>query len=282
MELEIPPEATERTPASRMSASLACTRLAYRRLFSGKKQVLAAAVLLLPVVILIVGAIATRITGSPPPDELFFHGILNRYYLSLALILVSIPFALSLTSSDIEDGTASYLFITLLPRWQIALTNVAVAVVVLSSEVILSILTSRLVWRMGTGELPLAVDFRVAIRYSGIALLGMTIFLSFFSFCGYAFRRPVAFSIGAAILWEGMLTVMPVKLAAYTTTNNLRALARHAILEGREGRLFQYVQNYNFPTYARASLTLSTLLGVWLLALAIVVMNRDAAGREAR
>lgn len=264
-------------------AAPACACLALRRLFTGRRQIAAAVLLALPVLIaLVVSMVGGGAFENPERAERVFHMLMCRYVLYLMIMLVCLIFALSFSSGDIEDGTAGYLFLTAMPRWLIALIHVVVSAVVLSVLVSASILAARAAWRLGAGNAFTADDLRLCFRYSVVAAFGVGAYLSFFTFCGYAFRRPVAWSIGAVILWEFVLTHMPVKIAVFTVTNNLRALVIHGILEGKGTYLIKYARNhYAFPDYTQAALTLSIVVAVWLAAAMVAVMNRNIEGRQA-
>jgi hypothetical protein len=266
---------------SAILASAACARLAFRRLFAGKRQVAAMILMSFPVILTLIVALVFRMSM----DEYFrndalFHGVTNKYVFHLMIAMISLIFGLSLSYGDIEDGTAGYLFLTRLPRWWIALINVMVSTVTLTALTFLCILSTRAAWRMGSLEPFSLSDAALSFEYTVIAAFGYTAYLGFFAFCGYAFRHCIAVSIGCVIFWEFIVTHLPFKLAAFTTTNNLRGLILYAILDGKRGRLYRYVRNYDFPDYAQASWWITMLIALWLACMMIAAMRRDIEGRE--
>lgn len=256
-------------------ANGACAELALRRMATGRRSVAAILLLALPVLL---AAVSASLAGESPSESVF-HALMYRYVLYLLPILLGIVFALALSHADREEGTAAYLYLSLLPRWRIALTHLAVSAVVLSAATTISILASRLVWKLGTGASFDGTDGMRMLLLGGFASVGIAAHLAFFSFCGYFFRRPLPVAIGAAVLWEVIVTHLPMKLAAFTVTNNLRALMLHGILDGERGILFRYVRNYDFPDYAQASWTLCALLGFWSAAMMVAAMNRNVEGK---
>jgi hypothetical protein len=93
-------------------------------------------------------------------------------------------------------------------------------------------------------------------------------------------------AMAAAILpvffWELMVTWWRIKFAAWTVTNNLRALFRPLVLDGQSGFLYRYVRNFELHEYGEAALFLSILTGLFLAAAMAAIMNRSIEGREAR
>ncbi|MFN3484091.1 MAG: hypothetical protein ACK44W_01190, partial [Planctomycetota bacterium] len=116
-------------------------------------------------------------------------------------------------------------------------------------------------------------------------MAGLIIALGYAMACGFAFRHPRAAmmaAVGPIFFWELLVTWWPMKFAAYTVTNNVRALLKTLLFEGRPGRIFKYVRNFELPEYSEAALFVSALAGLALAAAMVAAMNRSIEGREAR
>ena len=114
---------------------------------------------------------------------------------------------------------------------------------------------------------------------AGVAVL---VSMSFYVTCGMAFRRPLVVSVLATFLWELLMSQMPLQFAAYTVTNNIRALMLNLVFEGDPGRWFRLIKNFELPEYGQAAMFLSTLAAIFMATAMIAAMNRSIEGREAR
>lgn len=254
------------------NATTALITFTMRRVFSGKRIVAAAIVLAVPPLVALLLALF-RIPG-------IFDPLMNQLMLHLSLILTAMIYGVALTSSEIEDGTAGYLMLSASPRWLIAIAHVLVTGAILgilaTAGIALSYLAASLS-PMGVGErAPFAI-----LANGFVAWIGLTTFLSFFVFCGYAFKRSVAVSVASVLVWEFLVTAMPIKLAAFTVTLNLRVLWLHLALNGQRGSHFRSAAGYDLPTYVDASMFVSVTAALFLTLSMIAVMNRSIAGREA-
>lgn len=258
-------------------AIFACARLTLRRIFSVKRRWFIAGLMLLPP-LLAMGISVSR--TAPLPEDVFFW-ISFQFTLFLLLILMTLVVGIALTSGEIEDGTIGYLFLGTLPRWLVLLIDLAVAT--LTVTILLTVVLILTLMAAGVGGgMPQALQHpELLARYALIAGTGVLTYLSFFFFCGYAFRRPIAVSVVITFLWEILFTFMPAKIAAYTVTNNLRALILHLILGGEPHKAYRYARNFDFPDYSQAAMFLSVLIAFFTIASLVAVMNRSLVGREA-
>lgn len=266
--------------SAKLRAVLALASICTRSIFAGRRLTLTMVLFLLPPALsLLIGA-----TARGGFDHAWaMHGVSLRLVLSSYVIVLALIHGLSLSSGEIEEGTAVYVFLGILPRWAVLLVRFAVTATLLSALTLGSLALSGLsvAATMGAraGEL-----LHLAARYGIVSAVAIGCYLAFFLFCGYAFRRPVAVGISATILWEIVVTFfMPMKFAAYTLTNNLYGLALSVAMDGQQGRWFRYRRgSYEIPSYQEASLYVSVFLATFLVAAMIAVMNRSIEGREAR
>lgn len=257
-----------------MKALPELARLTARTLLSGKRGWAAALLLLLPCVV----ALALALLKPGGADaELLYRNIAFYYSLRFMIFLLALIFGISLTSGEIEEGTAGYLFLGAIPKWLVVFVQALTALATLGTLCAASLLLTAL----GAG-LPWEDLGRAVGGAAVVAVAGLSVALGFCLFCGLAFRRPLAVAVIATFLWELMMSVMPVRFAAYTVTNNLRALVLHLVFEGDHGRWFRYVRNFTLPSYDEAALFLPIAAAVSLAAAMLAASRRSIEGRESR
>ena len=256
---------------------LAFALLTGRNLFAGKRAwAAAAAVLLPPVVAALVAALAPRADGTE-----LFHGIAFHFSLRILLFLLALLYGLSFTSGEIEEGTAGYLYLGALPRWTIVLVQVLVGTLAIAAILGASLLLTGLAASLASKGPP-ADLWRDAAGMTVVAGAGALASLGFYAACGLSFRRPLAVAVIATFLWEILVTPMPVRFAAWTLTNNLRALLLLLVFDGQRGPWYRYARNYEFPGYGSAALFVSAAAAAFLGAAMVAAMNRSIEGKEAR
>ena len=220
------------------AAALEFIRLSARNLFAGRRGAVACFLLLLPPLIaLTVALIKPEVTG----DRLF-RIIIFFYSLRFMIFLLSMIFGMAITSGEIEEGTAGYLYLGGLPRWAIVMLHILTTTAVLTLLCEFSLLLTGLAAGLADGGMthPVHTIF-VTTVLSGAGIL---VTLGFYVTCGLVFKRPLAVAVTTTILWELLMSVMPVAFAAYTVTNNLRALMLNLVFEGDPGRYFRYIKNF--------------------------------------
>lgn len=260
-----------------MRAAAGFAVLTARNLFSGKR---AWAALLLAALPPAVAATVAGLGGEKADGTLLFQGIAFFYSLRIMLYLMALIFGIALTSGEIEDGTVGYIYLGALPKWAIALIQSLVAAAALTALAGLSLLLTALAAGMAARH-PLEAAGATAAKATLVAGVGILVSLTFYTACGLAFKRPLIVGIVATFFWEIVLTQLPIRMAAYTVTNNLRALMLPLLFDGDRGRWYRYVRNYDFPAYGEAALFLSVLTGLFLVAAMVAAMNRSVEGKEA-
>lgn len=222
--------------------------------------------------------VAALVSAQTAPEDIFRH---VAFYFTdwIALWLLAAVFGLSLTSGEIEEGTAGYLLLGGLPKWAVLCVQLAVTAAALA--VLLGV--SLILTALAAGGIP---DFwRSIASCTLVAAAGLLVALPYAATCGLAFRSPgtalAAVSL-PVIFGEFLVTHWPIRLAAYTVTNNLRALLLDLVFEGHRGPLYRYVKNFRLPEYRDAALFLASMAGIFLAAAMIAAMNRPIEGREAR
>ncbi|HEX7896246.1 MAG TPA: hypothetical protein VF950_00605 [Planctomycetota bacterium] len=261
---------------SRAAAALAILTL--RNLGAGRRGWAALLLLSLGPVLAGLGALF----GRTDPEDVLRH-VAFHFTDWIAIQLLGLVVGLALTSGEIEDGTAGYLYLAALPKWLTVLVQIGTAWVALSTLLLASLALTALAAGLGGGlSARLFVD---AARAALAGSAGLLVILCWTSACGLAFRTSVGALSAAALplfFWEFLVTHMPIRFAAWTVTNNVRGLLLQLIFDGSGGRAYKYVKNFSVPPYDRASMFLSATAGVLLLAAMTAAMNRSIEGKEAR
>jgi len=262
----------------RLRAAVGFAGITFRNFWAGKRSVAALLLLLLPAVI--VGLVA--LTSSRVRGTFLFHGVAFNYSLWFMLYLLTLIYGIALTSGEIEEGTVGYLYLGALPRWQIVIIQIAVSALVLTALAGLSVLLTGLAASLSDQGAPEDL-WRDVWGFTLVAGIGILVSLAFYASCGLAFRSPMPAAVLATFFWELMVTIMPVKFAAWTVTNNLRALMLPLVFDGQPGRWYRYKQDaYEMPSYGAAAMYLSVLAGLFLVTAMVAAMNRSIQGKEAR
>lgn len=247
-------------------------------LFAGKRAWAAFLLALLPptVALLVVIGAGERINGTE-----LYQSIAFLFSLRIMMFLLALIFGIAFSSGEIEEGTVGYLYLGALPKWAITLIQIGVASVALTGLMGGSFFLTGLA-ATAAPLAPLENLWGNVGACTLLASIGMLTSLSFYVACGLTFRRPLIVSLIATFLWEIALTPIPVPIAAYTVTNNIRALMLPLVFDGDPGRWYRRVRNYELPTYGEAAMYLSILAGLFLVAAMVASMNRSVEGKEAR
>jgi hypothetical protein len=254
---------------------LGLAALSARTLLAGRRGWAAALLLGLPPLL----AALTAAFGKGAAPEAVFQGVVFHFSLWASIDLLAVVFGISLGSGPIEEGTAGYLYLGLLPRWAVVLVQALTATAGLTGLLLLSLLATA----AASGDV--ARLWPDALSCTLVGGAGLLVILAWSMTCGLAFARPGSALAAAALpvfFWELLVTWWPMKFAAWTVTNNLRALLLPLIFGNKRGPLFRYVRNFRLPGYEEAALYLSVLAGLFLAAAMTAAMNRSIEGKESK
>lgn len=250
--------------------------LTCRNLITGKRGHAAAFLLALPLAIAGLGALSQKADGTKIFQDIAFH-----FSLHFMLFLLALIFGISQTSGEVEEGTAGYLYLGLVPKWTIVLIQIGLSTAALTALVFASLLGTGLVASLSSRG-PLEPFWRSVAGCTLVAGIAILVSMAFYFTCGMGFRRPLAVAVTATFFWELVVPWLPVRFAAYTVTTNLRALARSLAFGGSWPSWDRYPKPYDLPDYGQASMFLSVLGGLLLSAAMVAAMNRSVEGKEAR
>ena len=161
------------------------------RALLGRRRVL----LLLPLPLLVVGLalIGHSVAADRPQD--WVRAVVDGIGLAVMLPVTALIVGTGVLGAEIEDGTIVHILAKPLPRREIILAKLAVAVGITGTVCAVPMFVAGTVTFSARFGLALAVDSLVAaLAYSALFLL-----LSLLT------RRPVLVGLGYVLLWEGLL-----------------------------------------------------------------------------
>lgn len=164
-------------------------RITLRGLF-GRRRFL----LLLPLPLLVVGlAVLAEALGAEPAD--WGQPVLVGLGFAVVLPIMALIVGASVLGSEIDDGTAVHILAKPLPRREILLSKLVVAVVVTAVTVGVAMLLAGLL--AGSGRLALGLLAGTAV--GALAYSALFVALSLLT------RRPVLVGLVYILVWEGLL-----------------------------------------------------------------------------
>jgi ABC-2 type transport system permease protein len=172
--------------------------LTWRQLTARRRAWLAAAAILLPFILTFFYRLASE---DREGDRLIFMLGMNRDIIIGVLVpLTAVIFGTTAFGGEVDDGTLIYLLVQPLPRWRVALTKYAIAVLITAAINTAAIL---LAWfAMRNGELPAAIPR----AFIAAALVGSILYCALFSYVGLATRKGLVLGLLYIIFFENVLT----------------------------------------------------------------------------
>jgi len=170
-----------------MNATIA--RITARGLF-GRKRFL----LLLPLPLLVVGLGVLADSLGARPDE-WGPSVLVGLGLAVVLPVIALIVGTGVLGSEIDDGTLVHVLAKPLPRREIILSKLAVAVVVTSITVGAAMFVGGLV----------AGSVRLGVALAAGSALGALAYSALFMALSLLTRRPVLIGLLYVLVWEGLL-----------------------------------------------------------------------------
>lgn len=171
-----------------MSRMAALAELTLRGLAGRRRLLLMVLLAALPVIVSLVLRLAGGREDAPQ--------IIDALVIRTVLPLVALVIGTAAIGSEIEDGTAVFLLIKPIPRWQTALVKIVVA----ASLTLALVLPPTLI----TGILARG-DLAVTIGYVAATMVGAIAYTSAFTALGAITSRAILIGLGYVLLWEGAL-----------------------------------------------------------------------------
>jgi ABC-2 type transport system permease protein len=175
-----------------MTAFGALVTVTLRALLGRRRILLMVLLAILPVLV----GLLIRLGGgrSDAPE------ILDTLVIRTVLPLIALVIGTAAIGSEIEDGTAVFLFAKPIARWRIALAKLGVAAGLTAALAVPPIVaTGLLVGGFGGDSLATAFGFALA------AIAGGTAYAVAFAALGVITTRALVVGLGYTLLWEGVL-----------------------------------------------------------------------------
>ncbi|MBQ0897522.1 ABC transporter permease subunit [Micromonospora purpureochromogenes] len=150
--------------------------------------------ILLPLPLLLLGlAMLCRSLGVEPGD--WGPPVLVGLGLAVVLPVVALIVGTGVLGAEIDDGTVVHILTKPLPRWQIVLPKLAVAVVVSATTVAVPLFVAGV----------LADSVRLGLALAAASALGALAYSALFLALSLITRRPVLLGLVYVLIWEGLL-----------------------------------------------------------------------------
>jgi ABC-2 type transport system permease protein len=140
-------------------------------------------------------ALLIRASGGRPDAD----RVLDTLVVRMVMPLVAVVVGTAAIGSEIEDGTAVFLMIKPIPRWQIALAKMLVAAGLTAAMIVPSVVLTGLLLEGRGDQLTTVVAFAVACLVGGSAYATAFVTLSVFT------SRALLLGLAYTLIWEGVL-----------------------------------------------------------------------------
>ena len=175
-----------------MTAIATIAEVTLRALLGRRRTILLLLLAGLPVV---VGLLA-RIGGGRLDAAPILDGMLVR----LVLPLTALVFGTAALGSELDDGTAVYILLKPVPRWQVVIAKVAVAGLLSAALVVgSSLLTGLLAGGAGPNSVGTTLSVAVATGIAAFAYTALFVAVSAIT------SRALVFGLVYVLIWEGVL-----------------------------------------------------------------------------
>lgn len=169
--------------------NLTIVRITLRGLF-GRRRFL----LLLPLPALVIG-LAALADGLGATHEEWVHAVLLGLGIVVVLPVMALIVGASVLGSEIDDGTVTHILAKPLPRREIVLSKLLVAIVVTVVVVGVGMFAATMI----SGQVRLALGMAAGTAVGAVAYSALFVVLSLLT------RRPVLVGLVYILVWEGLL-----------------------------------------------------------------------------
>ena len=184
-------------------------RLSLRQITGVRRVAIVCLLALLPVALTLILRLTESDSNGDTQD--FVNGVVNALIVGVVLPIIAISLSTSAFGNDLEDRTLSFIMMTPIARWKIALSKLAASILVGAPLAIVSAAVAIFIGLDG--------DVNSVVAVSTGLLVGVVAYASVFTWAGLMTTRALAFAIVYVFLWEGALaTLVPgVKYLSVST-----------------------------------------------------------------
>jgi ABC-2 type transport system permease protein len=174
--------------------------------------------LLLPLPVILVGLTTLAHTTHPDRPHDWAPGILSGFGFAVLLPLIALIVGTGVLGAEIEDGTIAHILTKPLPRSQIILAKLAVAVLVTTVVSAVPMFIAGVI----TDSMRLGAGLVLACLVGALAYCALFLLLSLVT------RRPVLLGLLYVLLWEGLLGNLLAGTRALSVEQYVLTLASRA------------------------------------------------------
>jgi ABC-2 type transport system permease protein len=150
--------------------------------------------LLLPLPVLVIALAAIARSAGVNPAQ-WGPPVLQGLGVAVVLPVVALVVGTGVLGSEIDDGTVVHILSKPIPRWQIVLTKLAVAVGVTAVTVAVPLYAAGV----------LAESVRLGLSLAAASVVGTLAYSALFLALSLVTRRPVLLGLVYILIWEGLL-----------------------------------------------------------------------------
>lgn len=202
-----------------MGAILALT---LRQIASVRRLLIVGLLAALPVAL----TVAVMLFDDGPGDD-FVAVALAGLATGIVLPIVSMALATPTFGDDVEDGTLSFIALTPIPRWRIALAKLVAPVIIAAPVAAISGIVTAYIGLDGDVQASLAVG-------AGL-LFGAAAYCCIFTWAGLMTTRAISFGIVYVFLWELLAGALIPGVNYLSVTSYALSVMQHLGVEGMEG-----------------------------------------------
>ena len=201
-----------------MGAILALT---LRQIASVRRLLIVGLLAALPVAL----TVAVMLFDDGPGDD-FVAVALAGLVTGIVLPIVSMALATPAFGDDVEDGTLSFIALTPIPRWRIALAKLVAPVVIAAPVAAISGIV--------TAYIGLDGDMQASLAVGAGLLLGAAAYCCIFTWAGLMTTRAISFGIVYVFLWELLAGALIPGVNYLSVTSYALSVMQHLGVESME------------------------------------------------
>ena len=187
----------------------AILNLSLRQITGVRRLLIVGLLALVPVALTVTARLASG-DDSGAGDE-FAAGV-DTLMAGVVVPIVTMALATSSFGNDLEDRTLSFIVMTPIAKWKIALPKLVAPILIAAPMVVVSGLVTTYIGLDGNLK-------AVAAVCAGL-LIGVAAYASVFTWAGLMTTRALSFAIVYVFLWEGLASLIPgvkyLSIRAYT------------------------------------------------------------------
>ena len=173
--------------------------LSLRQITGVRRLIIVVLLALLPVALTLILRLTSG-NDSGGDTEDFVIGVVNALIVGVVLPILVMALATSSFGNDLEDRTLSFIVLTPIAKWKIALSKLAASVLVAAPLALVSGAVSLFIGLDG--------DLNSVLAVCAGLLIGVAAYASVFTWAGLITTRALAFAIVYVFLWEGVMSAL--------------------------------------------------------------------------